>query len=210
MQLPYSYFELEKVQDAISIDCINEERKAIFNKTQNVEKYFEIDETNHFWKVPSFFPSIIFSYRDIVNFELLENGQSITKGGLGNAIIGGALFGGVGAIVGGTIGKKTTKQEITEYRIKIITKNVFCPEIYINFLATGKTKYGSLLYNSYANYAQKILSLLNIITSEPTVPESNAASISIADEIIKFKQLLDDGIITQEEFIQKKKQLLNP
>lgn len=33
--------------------------------------------------------------------------------------------------------------------------------------------------------------------------------ISEADEIIKFKKLLDDGIITREEFEKKKKQLLN-
>ena len=33
--------------------------------------------------------------------------------------------------------------------------------------------------------------------------------ISVADEIIKYKQLLDNGIITQEEFDAKKKELLN-
>lgn len=35
------------------------------------------------------------------------------------------------------------------------------------------------------------------------------ASVSPADEIRKFKQLWDDGIITEEEFQQKKKKLLN-
>ena len=33
-------------------------------------------------------------------------------------------------------------------------------------------------------------------------------SIDAADEIVKFKKLADDGIITQEEFEAKKKQLL--
>ena len=33
-------------------------------------------------------------------------------------------------------------------------------------------------------------------------------SISVADEILKFKELLDQGILTQEEFDAKKKQLL--
>ena len=32
--------------------------------------------------------------------------------------------------------------------------------------------------------------------------------ISVADEIIKFKELLDAGIITQEEFMVKKRELL--
>lgn len=33
--------------------------------------------------------------------------------------------------------------------------------------------------------------------------------ISTADELLKYKSLLDEGIITQEEFYQKKKQLLD-
>ncbi|MGA3599022.1 SHOCT domain-containing protein [Lysinibacillus agricola] len=32
--------------------------------------------------------------------------------------------------------------------------------------------------------------------------------MSAADEILKFKKLLDDGILTKEEFDAKKKQLL--
>ena len=36
----------------------------------------------------------------------------------------------------------------------------------------------------------------------------NAAPVSGADEILKLKQLLDAGIITQEEFDAKKKQIL--
>ena len=36
----------------------------------------------------------------------------------------------------------------------------------------------------------------------------NANNLSSADEIKKFKDLLDSGVITQEEFNAKKKQLL--
>ena len=40
--------------------------------------------------------------------------------------------------------------------------------------------------------------------------KSNLVGAStIADEILKFKELLDVGAITQEEFDAKKKQLLN-
>lgn len=42
----------------------------------------------------------------------------------------------------------------------------------------------------------------------PHVGESVTTSFSSADEIEKFKGLLDKGIITQEEFDAKKKQLL--
>lgn len=44
--------------------------------------------------------------------------------------------------------------------------------------------------------------------NEKTVKMQSNAPSSAADEILKFKGLLDAGIITQEEFEQKKKQLL--
>lgn len=39
-------------------------------------------------------------------------------------------------------------------------------------------------------------------------PLQQAAFISEADELAKFKKLLDQGILTEEEFAAKKKQLL--
>lgn len=43
---------------------------------------------------------------------------------------------------------------------------------------------------------------------QPVPPPRKAPPIGAADEIGKFKALLDSGVITQEEFDQKKKQLL--
>jgi hypothetical protein len=42
----------------------------------------------------------------------------------------------------------------------------------------------------------------------PAQPVVQQAAPSSADELVKFKQLLDAGVITQEEFDAKKKQLL--
>ena len=36
----------------------------------------------------------------------------------------------------------------------------------------------------------------------------NNTSFSAADELKKYKELVDEGVITQEEFDEKKKQLL--
>lgn len=48
----------------------------------------------------------------------------------------------------------------------------------------------------------------NAITNQTAVSNSINTSISTADEIKRFKELLDMGAITQEEFDAKKKQLL--
>ena len=58
--------------------------------------------------------------------------------------------------------------------------------------------------------AKAVWECINQLISEyknsNTVQQSNTSSV--ADEILKFKNLLDNGIITQEEFEAKKKQLL--
>lgn len=51
-------------------------------------------------------------------------------------------------------------------------------------------------------------SLLGKFQKESTLNNTDAGSISPADEIKKYKELLDEGTITQEEFEAKKKQLL--
>lgn len=208
LTLSWKNVSVERVQQAISANKQNQEYLNIFHSTNKFEKYVDIDENNKLWKVPCFSPNIIFSYNDIISYELLQDGEAITKGGLGGAVVGGALFGGVGAIVGGNVGSKKTKQEISEYRIKIVTRNICYPEIYINFLITGKVKSDSILYKTYVGNAQHVLSLLAIITDSAS-NISTSSSISIPDEIIKYKKLLDEGIITQEEFDTKRAQLLN-
>lgn len=201
----------DQISEIITLNERNTELASKYSSTNHVEKYFDIDENNKIWGVPCFSPHIFFTYEDIISFELLENGNAVTKGGLGGAVVGGALLGGLGAVVGGSVGKKKTKQEITEYRIKIVTRNPVCPDVYINLLTAGKVMSNSFLYKAYAGTAQRILSLLTIITdsvSSTQVP-SRQIPLSIPDEIAKYKKLLDDGVITQEEFSRKKDELLN-
>lgn len=70
--------------------------------------------------------------------------------------------------------------------------------------------YHSPLYQN----AQEILSLLQLICSQREtdnpVDSTNTPvqDVSAADEIRKFKALMEEGIITEEEFLAKKKQLL--
>lgn len=176
---------------------------------------FRVDESQHLWyynvKIAENPP--IFSYDEIIDYELLENGETITKGGLGQAAVGAALFGSVGAIVGGITGGKKSRTIITSFNIRISLNNTFNKQIIINFLPAGiKYKSNSLLYNQTKNTAINIISLLDSMCHQTTSLESSntsPATLSPADEILKYKNLLDNGIITQEEFNQKKQQLLN-
>lgn len=45
--------------------------------------------------------------------------------------------------------------------------------------------------------------------NQPSTSQTAATSISIADELLKLKQLLDAGVLSQEEFDTQKTKLLN-
>ena len=54
-----------------------------------------------------------------------------------------------------------------------------------------------------------VIGILKLLTGTAPKEDKQNNAISTADELLKFKKLLDEGVITQEEFYQKKKQLLN-
>ena len=75
--------------------------------------------------------------------------------------------------------------------------------------SSGKIKF-LFIENSQA-VREEILQLLMLRQDEKKFdikPIEPVAKISDADELKKYKELLDSGIITQEEFDQKKKQIL--
>lgn len=151
----------------------------------------------------------IFSYDQIVDFEILEDGSSIASGGLGRAAVGGFLFGVAGAIVGATT--RSYKGVCSDLKIKITVKDCIKPSYYIT-LIKKKTKKNSLIYKTSIRVAQDLASKLQLIVSSLDAENhvgANAQTVDAADEIRKYKGLLDDGIITVEEFNAKKKELLN-
>lgn len=152
---------------------------------------------------------VAFDYSQIVDFSLLEDGNSIASGGLGRAVVGGLLFGGAGAIVGGvTRGYKST---CTNLQIKITVKDYREPAFFITLISSQTAK-SSFTYKEFMKQAESILSKLQLIIDLQSKQEQNSsaqATPDIPDQIRKYKSLLEDGIITTEEFEQKKRELLN-
>ena len=65
-----------------------------------------------------------------------------------------------------------------------------------------------MIYNLCKKAGENTVALLDRICGSVETPAQPQTNISAADEIKKFKELLDSGIITEEEFNAKKKQLL--
>ena len=69
-------------------------------------------------------------FADIVSYELVDNTHTVLKSGLGEAVLGGVLFGGTGAIAGAYAGKREKIKERCKIYIK--TKNVQNAGVVIN------------------------------------------------------------------------------
>ena len=61
----------------------------------------------------------------------------------------------------------------------------------------------------FAKKDNEVIDKIKLAVEELMTKSDSPHVVSSADEILKFKNLLDDGVITQEEFEEKKKQLLH-
>lgn len=53
--------------------------------------------------------NIWYKFSDLISYELLEDDAIVTSGGVGQALIRGAVFGGAGAVAGAITGKRIQK-----------------------------------------------------------------------------------------------------
>lgn len=169
------------------------------------------DNTNSLLIEISDVKSEVFQYDQIISFDLIENGNNVISGGTGSAITGGLLFGEVGAVVGSVTATRKTAELCTLLKIKITFRNCQRQSIDITFIEdkNGLPK-NSFEYRTKYKLAEGMITALQVavdkVKQSETLPKTSV--ISAADEILKFKSLLDAGIITEEEFQAKKKQLL--
>ncbi len=225
MNLEATMIPLMSVDDVKKHLEYREENRRILDGLQPTQKVnigmFKIlaDMNKNYWYLDKSdkngnFP--VFRFDEIAEFHLDEDGETITKGGLGGAVVGGILAGGVGAIVGSTVGKKS-KTEVTSMVVHVSLSNPYFTHFDFQLIPMGTSyKKGSMTYNGLKHQATTLVSLFdsmckkvetesqNTLSQQPTQPQGS----SVADEILKFKNLLDCGAITAEEFEAKKKQLL--
>jgi hypothetical protein len=189
-----------------------------FKVTKRIGNYIEFDQKRkQFRSIPAISSrnkiQKVYYCDDIIEYELLEDGITVTSGGLGRAAVGGVLLGGVGAIVGGVTGKKKSRSEIENFKIKLTLNDFNNPTVYIELLNKKKIKTNSNKYKEMYEKAQEILSTLAVLQNNK---DSNASTVeinkennnSVTGQLREFKSLLDDGVITEDEFNNKKKELL--
>lgn len=114
--------------------------------------------------------------------------------------------------------KKIPYKSITALQYKPATSAV-SGYIQLTILGSTETRFGvfgatqdsnSIMFiKKFSSVADEIKQKLEEIINSNNKAQNTTSSLSVADEILKFKELLDSGIITDEEFNNKKRDLLN-
>ena len=95
---------------------------------------------------------------------------------------------------------------------KVNSVGVFANRVQVNTIGDEDISFSPYAADIRTKLAQKIQSFIDDYQAAATTPQvqtiNNIVTKSPAEELKAFKELLDMGIITQEEFDAKKKQLL--
>lgn len=153
-------------------------------------------------------------FSKITGFEVLTDSQ--VTGGIGRAIVGGVLAGEVGAIVGA----QTAKKKINNYTVVIYVEDINRPK-YEMVLINREAKTNDPDYLDAVKFSNNINASIKTIISqnnktisaakelpkEPTV-FSKKSSDDSKEKLAKLKEWYAEGLITAEEYNDKKKEIL--
>lgn len=178
-----------------------------FKKNSNLQienLYFDDEKKQFLAKKKALQKQQIVDYQDVISYSEIINGKNVKKKhGVTRAVVGGVLAGPAGALVGATTGGK---------EFDVITKMVIIinltgnKDLFVSILE-GQWKKDSFVFKTSQQQFLKLKSKLDQIIFENNKAKKEPSNIT--DQIREYKQLLDEGILTQEEFDEKKKQLLN-
>ena len=180
---------------------------------------FITDDVNQYVFILTPNKSYFLLYSDLVSVSYEENGNDVYNKSLGGAVVGGLLFGGVGAIVGGSTAKAKQNKEVSKMVIKILKKDTANPNIrlviYSGVILKTKNTADNMRYEELMKEVTGIKDIFSVILDiadnqkkfskdEESVP----SPVSVADELTKFANLKAQGILSEEEFEKQKAKLL--
>ncbi|MDF7668503.1 SHOCT domain-containing protein [Lactobacillus sp. ESL0703] len=164
--------------------------------------YFNIDKRKIYLNTAFHGVEFYADADDIVSYRVNEKGHNKNKHHtITRAAVGAIIAGTPGAIIAGTTGGK-----MNEYidKLSVVISLTNGRTASVNLLNAKDNKADGFLVRHAYSDLNHVIAILDGWQSDNTATPTDAPS-----EIRRYKQLLDDHLITQEEFEAKKKQLLN-
>ncbi len=168
-----------------------------------------------------------YSYRDLLEAHIIEDGVSTTRTSrtsqVGGALIGAVIAGGFGAVIGGLSGKTKTSQEVKNVKLQLVVRDTKTPVLEVPILNHyTELKKDSVLYKEVEKDATHWHKLISVLIKQADIEDKNQgieqeqmpllekkSDSSVADEIKKLHELLKEGILTEEEFNAQKQKILS-
>ena len=103
-----------------------------------------------------------YSFEDLVSYELIINNQAVVSGGVGQALVAGAMFGPIGAVAGGIVSKRKSTSKILNMTLRVNSNDFNKPVVFID-LIRKPVKNTSKEYRDAIENAQRIMGALDVI-----------------------------------------------
>ncbi len=196
------------IYDGNGLVAVDDKRKKVL--------LYNFDDSNPSYKV--------INYTDLLSVAIITDGKMISEKStmrtIGGALVGSAIMGSAGAVVGGLSGDATMGEKIGKVLVKFILRDISTPSFEIVFLDMMPIKPSAVDYYKVERALKKaneIKDLTAIVIDEvdkqekrPQASQPNPSSnSSVADELAKLAALKEQGILTDEEFNIQKEKLLN-
>ncbi len=151
----------------------------------------------------------IYKFSDVINCELLLDNDQVLQGRTLATTAGALLLGFTGAIIGSS-GKKQIQKTNRSIILNIYLNKIDCPIIIINFpIIYDSDSLSDFAYNKILENAQTIRAILHYAKQQNNNTNSNTVNNNITAKIKQLVDMRNQELISEEEFIHKKKELLN-
>lgn len=148
-----------------------------------------------------------YDFADMISYEIYENGESQVQGRAGAALIGGAFFGLSGAIAGSSMSRNISKK-CTQLKLLVRLNDFDRPQITITYVDNESLNKSEMTYKKMLENLQSACSMLEYIINSKTYAQDTNDTPSQKKQLQELKEMLEIGLITQEDFDAKKKQIL--
>lgn len=169
------------------------------------EKFFQISGSknpNLKWELTN----VEFTPHYVTDYEVTTKSEETGRvgGHAGAATIGGLIGGTTGAVIGSSLGK-----EINSTTVSYSSNSAQEREVPSTALITIESSDGDKVKIAEQYYEDDIIILKKyFLVENETQEESNQNNSNFVAELQKLKKMMDEGLLTEEEFKQGKKKLL--
>lgn len=167
----------------------------------------------------------IISYKDIIGSEVYEDGETVSQtdplSKIGGALVGDALGGNTGAIIGGLSAKTVSSVKVKRIELRLLINDTSAPTYDVCFLdkISGYSR-DSKMYKGLSEASRQWHARMGFLIKRAQDEKmgknekpQNAAITTpavpgISDELKKLAALRAEGILTDDEFDRQKAKLL--